>query len=236
MNLEKLLELMSNGESDAQMEDFVRYYADKLWTEYNEYVMNEVLVMENKVKELSIVIPNASIGKKYDAEVFIPCEEMTDTSLSGLTEEQHGLQIEKLQGEHSFRISGSPKVSGTFDLVLQYRFQGLPVEHACLERTLQIIINPDPRDLWKDVPVPDGIEYPKENTAKEYLKIQSLPDGTPQKDMVAASKRGRSHAQEGKPRDDHFCLYHDDVTNWYVMAVADGAGSACYSREGAKIT
>ncbi|MCL1607362.1 MULTISPECIES: PP2C family serine/threonine-protein phosphatase [Mediterranea] len=235
MNLEKLLELMSNGESDAQMEDFVRYYADKLWTEYNEYVMNEVLVMENKVKELSIVIPNASIGKKYDAEVFIPCEEMTDTSLSGLTEEQHGLQIEKLQGEHSFRISGSPKVSGTFDLVLQYRFQGLPVEHACLERTLQIIINPDPRDLWKDVPVPDGIEYPKENTAKEYLKIQSLPDGTPQKDMVAASKRGRSHAQEGKPRDDHFCLYHDDVTNWYVMAVADGAGSACYSREGAKI-
>ena len=53
MNLEKLLELMSNGESDAQMEGFVRYYADKLWTEYNEYVMNEVLVMENKVKELS---------------------------------------------------------------------------------------------------------------------------------------------------------------------------------------
>ena len=39
MNLEKLLELMSNGESDAQMEGFVRYYADKLWTEYNEYVM-----------------------------------------------------------------------------------------------------------------------------------------------------------------------------------------------------
>ena len=92
-----------------------------------------------------------------------------------------------------------------------------------------------PRDLWKDKSVPEDIEYPKDNTAKEYVKVAALPNGTPQKDIVAASKRGRSHAQEGKPRDDDFRLYHDEKTNWYVIAVADGAGSAPYSREGSRI-
>ena len=30
-------------------------------------------------------------------------------------------------------------------------------------------------------------------------------------------------------------MYHDEKTNWYVIAVADGAGSALYSREGSRI-
>lgn len=78
-------------------------------------------------------------------------------------------------------------------------------------------------------------KYQNEDVEIDYVKVEALPDGTPQKDIVAASKRGRSHAQEAKPRDDHFMMYHDDVTNWYVMAVADGAGSAKYSREGSRI-
>lgn len=119
--------------------------------------------------------------------------------------------------------------------MLRYKYCGLSVEHPYLERVLQIIINPDPRDLWKDIPVSEGIEYPKDNTAKDYVRVAALPDGTLQKDIVAASKRGRSHAQEGKPRDDDFRLYYDKKTNWYVIAVADGAGSAPYSREGSKI-
>lgn len=57
------------------MEGFVKFYANKLWTKYNEYLMNEVVIIENKVKELPIVIPNASIRKPYDAIIPIPCEE-----------------------------------------------------------------------------------------------------------------------------------------------------------------
>lgn len=235
MNIEEVINLLCHGESDERTSGFIKYYANKLWAEYNEYLMNEIVVIENKVKELSIVIPNASIRKPYDAIVEIPCEEMTDITLSGLTEEIQGLKIEKLENGKSFRISGIPKESGTFDMILKYKYRGLSIEHPCLERTLQFIINPDPKDLWKDIPVPEDIEYPKEDTAKEYVKVEALPDGTPQKDIVAASKRGRSHAQEGKPRDDHFRLYHDEKTNWYVIAVADGAGSAPYSREGSKI-
>ena len=93
--------------------------------------------------------------------------------------------------------------------------------------------------LWKNLDVDwENMSDPKyinEDTQTEYIKVESLKDGTPQKDIVAASKRGRSHAQEAKPRDDHFKMYHDDKTNWYVMAVADGAGSAKFSRQGSKI-
>lgn len=210
MNIEKAIDLLSNGESDERMSGFIKYYANKLWAEYNEYLMNEIVVIENKVKELPIVIPNASIRKPYNAIVSIPCEEMTDITLSGLTEEVQGLIIEKQEDGKSFKISGTPKESGTFDVTLRYKYRGLSVERPYLERMLQIIINPDPRDLWKDIPVPEDIEYPKDNTAKEYVKVAALSDGTPQKDIVAASKRGRSHAQEGKPRDDDFRLYHDE--------------------------
>ena len=53
--------------------------------------------------------------------------------------------------------------------------------------------------------------------------------------MVAASQRGRSHAQEGKPRDDDFALHYIKEHDWYIMTVADGAGSAKASRKGSEI-
>ena len=53
--------------------------------------------------------------------------------------------------------------------------------------------------------------------------------------MLAVSRRGRSHGHEGKPRDDHFGLRRNTATGWDILAVADGAGSAPFSRQGSKI-
>ena len=90
-------------------------------------------------------------------------------------------------------------------------------------------------DLWKDIPTSKDVPYFKEDKVCEYVKVEAGPDGTPLKDMVAASNRGRSHAQEGKPRDDHFQLFHSNDNGWYIIAVADGAGSAKFSRKGSEI-
>ncbi|MFA6609112.1 MAG: PP2C family serine/threonine-protein phosphatase, partial [Candidatus Paceibacterota bacterium] len=49
------------------------------------------------------------------------------------------------------------------------------------------------------------------------------------------SQRGRSHAHEAKARDDDFQLYYDNDNEWYILAVADGAGSAKSSRKGSAI-
>jgi serine/threonine protein phosphatase PrpC len=93
----------------------------------------------------------------------------------------------------------------------------------------EMYIAPDPRDMWKNLPVTDyeGYKYPDEAQAF---------DGILDKRVVAASCRGRSHAHVGKPRDDNF-YYLDDSqdSGWSFMAVADGAGSARYSRKGSDL-
>src|SRR5690606_10935267 len=53
--------------------------------------------------------------------------------------------------------------------------------------------------------------------------------------LIAASRRGRSHEHAGSFRDDDFSLMHIANSDWSVLAVADGAGSAEYSREGSRI-
>ena len=107
-------------------------------------------------------------------------------------------------------------------------------EQEDYERKLLLILNPDPRTLWKDIPTQRDIEYFKEDSQMEYIKVEAV-NNEPRKDIVAASQRGRSHAHEGKPRDDHFKLHYCKDNEWYIIAVADGAGSAKYSREGSLI-
>ncbi len=131
-------------------------------------------------------------------------------------------------------ITGIPTVDGDYDVILKYKYQGWYEGCSVLERKFKITINPDPRSLWKDVPTDENIKFFKKDYVSEYVTVSENDKG-PQKDIVAASKRGRSHAHEGKPRDDDFRLFHNDKNGWYVIAVADGAGSAKYSRKGSAL-
>ncbi|MGL5980130.1 MAG: PP2C family serine/threonine-protein phosphatase [Phocaeicola sp.] len=151
-------------------------------------------------------------------------------------------EVEILEGEKlvygtptcGIVVKGFPITAETFDVVLKYKYVGWFEGCSILERKFKITINPDPRTLWKDIPTDENIMFFKEDAVAEYLKVVENEKGT-QKDIVAASKRGRSHAHEGKPRDDHFGLYYNDESNWYVIAVSDGAGSAKYSRKGSEV-
>lgn len=256
MNAEKIIDILCAGKDDRKVGGFLKFFAEKLWNQYNEYLMDALLVEENKVKKLSFNIPNAKENQPYETTVTIDKQDVRNKiviqEVVGMTVEQHGLTVEVCEDKKSFKISGIPSLESfrkdgatvqisSFDLVMKYQFEGmeLPSERPVLELTIPFIINQDPRKLWKNHPVDwEGMpepKYQKDDTQAEYVKVEALANGTPQKDIVAASKRGRSHSQEGKPRDDHFMLYHDDITKWYVMAVADGAGSAKYSREGSRI-
>jgi serine/threonine protein phosphatase PrpC len=88
-----------------------------------------------------------------------------------------------------------------------------------------LAVLPDPKSMWKNQPSDQKSRFWKED---EYYEEWS----TDQLLVVGASKRGRSHAHEGTCRDDHFGFTSND--GWYIGAVADGAGSAEYSREGSK--
>ncbi|KWW30761.1 MAG: hypothetical protein AUK63_740 [bacterium P3] len=214
--------------SDARFEDFTQWIVKKLWNEYDKDCMDKRVIIENQIKELPIVIPNGTVGKEYSATIRLPEDVIEDYWLDGLDD----IGLQGNPEEHNVcTISGVPTTAGSFEIVLRYKYKGCIDEKDLLQRGFPIVINPDPRTLWKDVPTPEDIEYYQPDRDHTYVKVEAR-DGIPQKDIVAASQRGRSHAHEGNPRDDHFRVEYLEDCGWYVMAVADGAGSAKYSRKG----
>ncbi len=190
--------------------------------------MNQRITIENDIRDLGIRLPNGTVGKEYETSFTLPAERINVIGLEGIDEV--GLTFEASQDGRCV-LSGTPQKPGDFHLTLRYTtVPGEPVS----ELRLPIAFNPDPRLLWVAKPVPSDIRFPKEDEDCAYVCVSEF-GGVPQKDIVAASKRGRSHAQDAKPRDDDFRVSFNPQNGWYVLAVADGAGSAKYSREGSRI-
>ena len=216
---------------------FAEHLRDRLKKEYQEFIMDRETITLSEVDALDLVLPNASVGKKYCSSVSIPTEGTVIVSacIEGEKAEEAGMTVSVAEPPNRVEIEGRPLVHGSFELKISYRYKDQPDDRPALTRRVPLFINPDPRSLWKNVPVDPGIDYFKEDAAAGYVRVPVTAGGEPQKDIVAASKRGRSHAQEGNPRDDDFRIAYMKETGWYILAVADGAGSAKYSREGSKI-
>lgn len=251
MNIDELLNALCPNKTEAQKQGFLAFLGKKLWKLYNDELIDKLLLIKNKVNALALSLPNAKEGVPYNATLHLPLPKMHLVEVTGLDEAPLGLQTEITDNGNCLVISGTPTLdalrteggmapNSTFELALHYTYQGTEWPEGCapLVRKLPFVINQDPRKLWRNIPVdwdhmPEP-RYPSADEQKEFIAIATNAQGKAQKDMVAASKRGRSHAQEGKPRDDHFKLRHI-YNGWYIMAVADGAGSARYSREGSRI-
>ncbi|ASJ70734.1 hypothetical protein IMCC3135_03105 [Granulosicoccus antarcticus IMCC3135] len=120
-------------------------------------------------------------------------------------------------------VSGEAMVAGEYTLILEALKAGRPV---AIRARLSIIA--DPRDLWKAIASDQQAPNAKVDEASDYCRSAEAF-------IVAASKRGRSHAQVGSYRDDDFSIRADTETGWHILIVADGAGSAELSREGSRI-
>ncbi|MEK7274137.1 MAG: PP2C family serine/threonine-protein phosphatase, partial [Candidatus Desantisbacteria bacterium] len=127
-------------------------------------------------------------------------------------------------------IQGTPVSAGEHKLKILYGFSRNNMTRPQeLEGECTLIINPDPKTLWKQEPSDKSDPYWKKD--EDSLTIQG-DDGLM---MVAVSKRGRSHSHVGSFRDDDFCLLDRKDTGWRILTVADGAGSAKKSRKGSLI-
>lgn len=91
-----------------------------------------------------------------------------------------------------------------------------------------LFVNPHPRTLWKEVEPDATLPFQKPHRRSMDVRSNSLR-------AVAASVRGRSHAQSGSFREDDFHIRHDISGEWTVIAVSDGAGSAKMSRRGSQL-
>ena len=217
--------------TDAEVEDFSSWIVKRMWNEYDKECMDLKVMRQNQVNDLPITIPNGTVGKEYCVSFSIPTDIVVQYWLEGI--EQIGLSY-KVDDGNVCTINGTPTESGTFDIRIAYKYKGWVDGKPIAFRSLTMTINPDPRTLWKDISTPTDIEYYQPDRDNIYVKVESK-DGVPQKDIVAASQRGRSHAHDGKPRDDHYRVEYHQPSGWYIMAVADGAGSAKYSRKGSSI-
>lgn len=122
-------------------------------------------------------------------------------------------------------VTGIPTLP--FDGELSLEYLAAPGSEGVALK-VKFLINPDPASLWKDLPPPADAPYQKELLEKgEYLHGNFR--------VVAASRRGRSHANKGEFRDDDYAIGYAADTQWLVVVVADGAGSATYSRRGSQI-
>lgn len=112
-------------------------------------------------------------------------------------------------------LHGIPELAGDFEITVG-------------NEVLALMVHADPRSLWKDLPSDREDPFWKQDAVSEFLAAGPLT-------VVGASLRGRSHAHVGSFRDDDLALAWFPVSGWYSLTVADGAGSAKFSRQGSKI-
>ena len=228
MSIKEILLNLNIKAEEQEIRDFLKHsennISDFFKNMWNMFKQEQMFALQ--VKNLQIQLPNGKKDKEYAVPFTkdnIRLPDIKDFEFGGLPE---GITYSTEKGE----IYGIPKVAGDHKIYLrcvsEHGFQA--------DKEFYLIIVPDPKELWINNPTPLNIPYYKPDNDCKFLKVEEK-NGIARKDMVAASQRGRSHAQEGKPRDDDFALNFDEETEWYTMAVADGAGSARFSRRGSQI-
>jgi len=205
---------------------------DSAKVDLKEKAQNEELAL--LIKNKFITLPNGKVGQPYNF-VFstekIGIKDIEDFWFAGL--EPTGLTF----NPETDAITGTPVIAGEQSIQLFLKRKGWTEGKPVFERKLTLTVNPDPRSLWQNKLSDKTDSYWKPDFASQFLKVEStgLLLKTERKDIVAASQRGRSHAHEGIFRDDDFGMDYDKNTNWYIITVADGAGSCKASRKGSQI-
>lgn len=167
-------------------------------------------------------LPNAKKGEPYEAKFRVPVNKFRLRALPDM-----GLSVTQDPNDpHVCTIAGTPTQAGDFDVVLDYIYEGWHNKMPVPKHTLRLTVNPDPKEMWQDVPSDQSLEYARPDWEYEEVVTSTAK-------IYAASLRGRSHAHQGQFRDDAFAIGR--AAGWQIMAVADGAGSALFARKGAAL-
>jgi serine/threonine protein phosphatase PrpC len=181
--------------------------------------------IENIVMQ-AVSLPNGTVNKKYEAKINfnqLDWNEIVYAEIQDL--EKIGLEYDS----NKKSLFGNPLISGNLKLTFVFRVDGEEEDSILNVKTIALIINPDPKSLWKNIESDKKAPFWKEDNVK--MRSDFLD-----KKIVVASKRGRSHANFGSPREDHFEFKTINDTGWNILAVSDGAGSASLSRIGSKMS
>ncbi len=178
-------------------------------------------------KRIHIDYPNGKVDQPYSytiptEQLHISLEQIQRIETKGFMDA--GLVLD----QKTWEVEGFPEEQGQFPLEIILDYTNAEGRKGQLLLEGNCNINPDPRSLWQEHEPPADAPYPKSHTDAVRLESDEAI-------LIGASRRGRSHAHKGDFRDDDFQLAQVSDTGWYILAVADGAGSAKYSREGSRL-
>jgi len=177
-----------------------------------------------EIMQQPVRILNASVGKSYEAKFDFEkfgWKDITAYEFEGL--EEAGL----LYDEKTKQITGNPTQSGDIKFVFKFKLEAQPEDAPLNEKIITLIINPDPKSLWKNLESDKNDPYWKEDDVSVFAPIGD-------RHILVSSKRGRAHANVGSFREDDFAFKYLE-NGWSIVVVGDGAGSAKISRKGSAL-
>ena len=183
--------------------------------------------LEDSIAEIMqkpVRVLNATVGKPYETKFDFDkfgWKNITAYEFTGLGEA--GLMYD----EKTKQLTGTPTQSGDRKIVFKFKVEGQPEDAPFNEKPLMLIINPDPKSLWKNLESDKNDAYWKADDVTVFAPISD-------RHILVSSKRGRSHANVGSFREDDFA-FKDLDNGWSIVVVSDGAGSAKVSRQGSVI-
>ncbi len=173
-----------------------------------------------KSPKLSFQLANAVVGKPYaEKPILLTLFDKVVVIEAIDVRSEAGLEFDV----RTAQLVGLPLTSGEFDAHISYYCLSQGGKTALTTVLSRFYINADPRSLWKNIPSDSQQLYAKPDSASQTIETSTIK-------ILAASQRGRSHAHKGQARDDDFFI--NSGKNWQIAIVADGAGSAKYSRYG----
>ncbi|HEY1047355.1 MAG TPA: PP2C family serine/threonine-protein phosphatase, partial [Bacteroidia bacterium] len=214
-----IIHQMSADEQNLTLLSEIQSLQSKMINTYDR--KNKIFDIQN----IKIILPNAKVGKPYSATIDMNAlyiKDLSEYQFSGLNE--LGLSF----NAETSTIEGTPTLSGDIKIKFLFKLIGETEDAAFNEKLINFVINPNPKDLWKDIPSDPNALFAKPDIRHSRDKIGN-------RNIVAASKRGRSHANVGSFRDDDYAYKHLDNIDWSIVLVSDGAGSASLSREGSRL-
>lgn len=218
-NKTNLFEEFANNSTNVELVKSIFENQDKLMINWN---------IKNRIADIQtqhIVVPNAKELVPYSAKIDFEALKLTD------------LIEEKFEGLEDFGLSfnietdtieGTPTKSGDLKFKFLFKIKGEDEATPLNEKLISLVINPDPKSLWVLKPSNQEAIFAKPDDIEMFEKLG-------EKSIVVSSKRGRSHGKEGTSRDDDFAFKYFEKTQWSLVVVSDGAGSAFLARIGSKL-
>ena len=218
-NRNSLFDEFVNHESNKELVKSIFENQSKIMINWN---------IKNRIADIQaqhIVIPNAKELIPYSAKIDFKALKLDDLIVSefeGLEDLGLNFNIE------TDTIEGTPTKSGDVKFKLLFKIKGEDETAPLNEKLISLVINPDPKSLWVLKPSNQEAIFAKPDDTEIFEKFG-------EKNIVVSSKRGRSHGKEGTSRDDDFAFKYFEKTQWSLVVVSDGAGSAYLARIGSKL-